>query len=379
MRLDQKTVNKILAEFNHPLAKIKANELKLGRAYHPEVYNTAIDLEHDKQRWTLLFDEEVTNRPSEIELLFGKNIKIWPNPHPNSDYALPWEQKSCYLIEHVSTTERLDKLLAQANPELSRQQIQQLIKLGKVELDGQALTKSSLQIDPAKLTRINLSLPEKPEPLDLPIIYQDEQIIAIDKPAGVLSQTRGKNLAQTEYTVADFWRQHGEFTNSDSRGGLVHRLDRATSGVMLGAKNPQTRELIQKMFKNRQVQKTYLAIVSGKMAYSEAKINFPLARSVQQSGRFVVAAHGKPAETNYKVLSTNQKYSLLEVQPITGRTHQIRVHLAQIGHPIVGDALYGGAKAERLMLHALRLSFKLPQKETIVITAPKPKEFSHYV
>lgn len=160
-----------------------------------------------------------------------------------------------------------------------------------------------------------------------------------------------------------------------NRAGIVHRLDRATSGVMIVAKTPAALSWLQKQFSQRKAKKTYLAIVAGTMREQEAVIDMPIERNPKAPATFRVGANGKHALTHYRVLQTGNSYSLLELKPETGRTHQLRVHLQQLGHPIVGDTLYGGKTAERLFLHAHQLEITLPNRERKTFASPMPDIF----
>jgi RluA family pseudouridine synthase len=145
---------------------------------------------------------------------------------------------------------------------------------------------------------------------------------------------------------------------------------------MIGAKTPEALSWLQKQFSTRKVKKTYMAVVSGHLRTEQAIIDMPIERNPKKPQTFRAGSNGKPAVTEYKVLRAGDKYSLLELKPTTGRTHQLRVHLAQIGHPIAGDTLYGGPEADRLYLHAQSLELTLPDKTRKVFTVPVPAEFS---
>ncbi len=217
---------------------------------------------------------------------------------------------------------------------------------------------------------------QKPaEEIDLPIIYEDESVIVIDKPAGIISHARGRYW--DEPSVASFIRQKISFNGQNERAGIVHRLDRATSGVMICAKNSQALKYLQKQFGNRTVSKTYLAIVNGKMKPQEAIIDLPISRNPKKPQTMMVEDGGKAAITEYATLETSSKYSLIELRPKTGRTHQLRVHLNYIGKPIIGDLVYSGEPAERLFLHASSLQIILPSTgEVAIFQSPLPSVFT---
>ena len=188
-----------------------------------------------------------------------------------------------------------------------------------------------------------------------------------------------------EPSVASFLRQRlntnqlGEWKPEDLRFGIVHRLDRVTSGVMICAKNQDTMRLLQKQFHDRKVEKVYRALVDGKLKHPEAILDLPIERNPKAPSTFRVGANGKPAQTTYKVLEVFEQdkdvISLVELYPKTGRTHQLRVHLMHTGHPILGDLLYKGKPANRLYLHAYRLTIALPGKGIQNFIANMPAEF----
>jgi 23S rRNA pseudouridine1911/1915/1917 synthase len=224
---------------------------------------------------------------------------------------------------------------------------------------------------------VDLSQEQVIEDIDLPIIYQDDDVVVINKPSGVISHSRGKYWY--EPSVASFLRQiAGESANPSDRSGIVHRLDRATSGVMICAKHEAALNFLQKQFSGRTVQKTYLAVVEGTMNPPEAIIDMPIERNPKKPATFRVGNQGKSSQTQYTTLQSNNRYSLVELTPKTGRTHQLRVHLNHLGKPIVGDELYGGKPAQRLMLHAASLQIMLPSDQPgnhTTFSVPMPDEF----
>jgi 23S rRNA pseudouridine1911/1915/1917 synthase len=206
----------------------------------------------------------------------------------------------------------------------------------------------------------------------LPVIYQDDNVVVIDKPAGILSHSKG--AMNDEFTVAEFLRPLTSYHSDPNRPGIIHRLDRDTSGVMIGVRNDQTASLLQRQFSDRKVKKTYYAVVDGVPKQDEAVIDLPIARHPTAPSTFRVNASGKSAQTTYKVLKSDGKRSLIELKPYTGRTHQLRVHMAYLGTPIHGDKVYG-KQADRLYLHAASLEITIPKGDRKVFESPVPPEF----
>ena len=270
--------------------------------------------------------------------------------------------------------QRVDVVVADALPQLSRAYVHKLIENSHVTIRGAAPKPGSkvrandvLEVDYDEATATAV------EHIDLPILYEDDDAVVMNKPAGVLTHALG--IHGNEASVASFLRSKVTGIKGE-RAGIVHRLDRATSGVIIGARNQAALSWLQKQFSQRKVKKTYIAIVQGQLDPEEAVIDMPIERNPKAPATFRVGPNGKSAMTHYKTLYTNGKYSLVELTPETGRTHQLRVHLAKVGHPIVGDPLYGtGKHGDRLYLHAQRLEITLPNRERKIFTAPTPPSF----
>jgi 23S rRNA pseudouridine1911/1915/1917 synthase len=273
---------------------------------------------------------------------------------------------------------RLDQLVVIQHPELSRSQAAKLISLGNVKVGTKAATKASVKY--SEDTKLSVTIPsnQPTTSIDFKINYEDDDCVVIEKPLGILSHSKGS--FNDEVTVANWLTKRLGIEDIDNnRFGIVHRLDRATSGVMICAKNDEAQKWLQKQFSGRKVKKIYYAVVGGELKQPEAIIDMPIERNPKKPQTFRVGINGKNAVTAYKVIETGSKCSLLELKPTTGRTHQLRVHLAQIGHPIVGDYLYNGPKADRLYLHAASLELTLPNKQRKVFSSPLPKEFNQLV
>jgi 23S rRNA pseudouridine1911/1915/1917 synthase len=270
--------------------------------------------------------------------------------------------------------ERLDRFLAEQVPNLSRSAAQRLIEGEQVSVDGEA-AKASYRVRAGDVVVALLPADETPEPeaepIPLRVVYEDEVLVVVDKPAGMVVHPAPGHRGGT--LVNALLAHCPELAGSGGeRPGIVHRLDRDTSGLILVAKSEKVRRALQQQFKERQVRKTYLALVHGHLQPAWGLIEAPIGRDPQRRQRMAVIAGGREAVTEVRVLEQfAQKsgpaagdYSLVEVEPRTGRTHQIRVHLASIGHPVVGDRVYGRRRTRlplsRQFLHAQRLEFRHP-------------------
>ena len=271
---------------------------------------------------------------------------------------------------------RLDQYVAQFWPEHSRATWQKFIKLGYVFVNGESILLPKYQLGEDDAVTVNI--PEKADhsAKTLPIIYEDDDVIVINKPAGVLTHSKGE--LNDEFTVAEFVRPKTSYHSDSDRPGIIHRLDRDTSGVILCVKNDAAAVMLQKQFQRRTVKKTYAAVVDGLPEPQEAIIDIPIGRNPSKPSTFRSDPLGKSAQTHYKVLKTNGKLSLVDLQPKTGRTHQLRVHMQHINTPIHGDRVYG-SEADRLYLHAAILELTLPNGEHHAFTAPVPSEFRELV
>lgn len=279
---------------------------------------------------------------------------------------------------------RLDIRVAREYHLPSRSAAQALIKEGKVKVNNKIIDRSSQSVGSEDYISIDGSeLFKEPAEISLSILYEDDDCVVINKPAGILSHSKG--AFNPEGTVASWLsaREGIDRSIANNREGIVHRLDRGTSGVMIVAKTPEALNWLQKQFSTRKVKKTYIALVEGKLDPPEAIIDMPIERNPKTPQRFRVGAHGKSAVTEYKtesyIVAGDKVYSLLKLTPITGRTHQLRVHLSHLKHPILGDDFYGGKPADRLYLHALSLELTLPNKERMTFSAGLPKSFTEPV
>lgn len=259
---------------------------------------------------------------------------------------------------------RLDHLLMRKYKSYNRASLQKFIEAGYVTVDGEVARKSNQRF--LETAKIYLNVPEELKNTDLvpETIYEDENVLVLNKPAGLLSMAKGEYCP--ERTLEDY-------------GIIVHRLDRDTSGVIILAKNEETAGFLQKQFQERKTHKIYEAVISGRPRLEKARIDLPIARDLKRHATFRVDPSGRASETFYEVLESDGAHSLVELRPTTGRTHQLRVHLKYIGHPIVGDTVYGVEKADRLYLHAKSLEITLPGGERRVFEAPVPAEFKAFL
>lgn len=266
---------------------------------------------------------------------------------------------------------RLDAAVA-AQLNTTRAHAKQLILAGNVSVNGKPIVKPSTSIENDV---INIISPDKSRAaIELETLYEDGDIKVVNKPANMLVHPTSSH--QSEPTVVDAIR--AETTDDDAvRPGIVHRLDRNTSGLIILAKSKPAKEYMQRQFAERKVQKTYLALVIGHLNNPKAIIKVPLGRSKNHPLKRVADPEGKTAETAYTVLESIGNYDLVEARPATGRTHQLRAHFAHLGHPIAGDKLYGADALLRLgryFLHAAKLEFNAPNGTHVDVEVPLPKE-----
>jgi 23S rRNA pseudouridine1911/1915/1917 synthase len=286
-----------------------------------------------------------------------------------------------FKVNKASVGVRADVFVAKKFPDYTRAALKALFDRSEVALNKVPVKPGYKLRLGDKIYVITDLLNVKPELIELPVLYEDDDVAVINKPPGVL--THAKGCINTEATVATFLSS--KITDKNligNRAGIVHRLDRVTSGVIIGAKNSKAQTWLQKQFSQRKTKKTYLAVVEGEPKAGEAVIDIPVERNPSKPQTFRVGQGGKSAQTKYKVIKTviksNRSYSLLELTPVTGRTHQIRVHLKYIGHPIVGDWVYGH-ESDSMLLHAKSLEITLPSRSRQTFTAPTPQSFKEFL
>src|SRR5215217_3459128 len=276
---------------------------------------------------------------------------------------------------------RLDRYVADQLPDLSRGTVQALIESGRVRVDGQQ-RKSKFRMTPGELVSVEIPPPQideiLPDPIPLAIVYEDADVIVVDKPAGMVVHPAP---GHPRGTLANALVAHvpGLAVGGSQRPGIVHRLDKDTSGLIVAAKTDRGRTSLVTQWEDRSVEKIYLALVAGSISDEEATIDAPIGRDPKNRQRMAVMRSGRPAVTRFRVIERFPNATLLELSIETGRTHQIRVHLAFIGHPIVGDQLYGRSRAtdpqlDRQFLHASALAFQLPDGSRLRVEAPLPDD-----
>jgi len=277
---------------------------------------------------------------------------------------------------------RLDKYVCQKCSELSRTYIQKLITDGHITVNDR-IAKAGLKLNIGDRLTVTISSaapsPLSPEAIPLNIIYEDDDLLVIDKPAGLAIHPAPGHPSHTLVNAVLSYLPTLPDTDDSLRPGIVHRLDKDTSGVMLVAKNRQAQANLIDQFKTHSVVKVYLVLVKGYLTPESGVIEAPIGRDPRNRKRMAVATKGREARTQYNVVKYIGDYTLLEVRPETGRTHQIRVHLSAIGYPVVGDKVYGvkSAYLPRQFLHASRLGFKLPSTgEYVEFTSDLPPDLA---
>lgn len=290
-----------------------------------------------------------------------------------------------YNIEEIG---RLDKIVSNLETNISREAVQRMIKNGKILVNGKQEKPSyktsigeTLTIEEEKAEEIDL----KPQEMPLDVIYEDDDMLVINKEKGIVVHPGNGNPDGT-LANAVMARCKGGLSGIGGkiRPGIVHRIDKDTSGLVIIAKSDKAHINLSNQIQKRKVKKTYIALVRGVIKENEATINMPIGRSTKDRKKMAVSKNGKEAITNFKVLKRFTGYTLLEVNIETGRTHQIRVHLAEIGFPIVGDMVYSNGKnpfnVEGQMLHAAKLELKHPTtQKDVTFEATLPEYFKKIV
>ena len=294
-------------------------------------------------------------------------------------------------VEQIAGSQRLDKYLAlKLDPELSRADVKKLIEQGCITING-CKVKPNTKVKPDD--EINLSFEKKqddsslvPTRMKLDIVYEDDFLIVVNKPAGLVVHPAAGHRDDTLANALAFYTKNLSDVNGPERLGIVHRLDRDTSGIIVIAKDNKTHRNLSNQFKKHTLSKTYLAIVQGSINFDEGLIDMPLARNPFDRKKMSInGVNPREAVSKYKVLKRTDRLSLVEVYPQTGRTHQIRVHMAHLGHPILGDNVYNRGRGikgliSRQALHAINIRLKHPNSGKIVeFNAKIPKDMQDVI
>lgn len=294
-----------------------------------------------------------------------------------------------FRFQESERGERLDVALVVRLPLFSRQQIRRMVIQGNITLDGIVPRKAGLKLRGNENVTVCVppALPadEKPEPIPLDIIYEDEDLIVIDKPAGMVVHPGAGHQSGTLVNAVLAHAPGLAGVGGERRPGIVHRLDKDTSGLIAVAKNDRTHRMLQVQFKNRTVEKHYCALVCGAPPSPTGKVEAAIGRDERHRKRMAVFSpekgKGRMAISTYRTIQSFAEFTLLEVRPLTGRTHQVRVHMAFLECPLAGDALYGGRRSARILvslkrhfLHAAGLKLVLPGGEEKTFSSPLPDD-----
>jgi len=286
-----------------------------------------------------------------------------------------------------SDEKRVDKFLVSRIPSLSRSRLQSLIKNGAVMVDEQIISKSGFVLESGMT--ITVDIPEVieltliAESIELDIIFENDDLLIINKPSGMVVHPAAGHGSGTLVHAALAYAPGIQDVGNEHRPGVVHRLDKDTSGLILMAKNNQTFAFLQEQFRNRSVKKTYLAIIDGAPPTLVGRIEAPIGRDPSHRKKMAIISKqkGRASFTEYRVIESFKRHTIVEAQPLTGRTHQIRLHMAFLGCPIVGDRIYGHrAKTldvHRQMLHAYKIEIMLPGENfSRTFEAPIPDDMA---
>lgn len=288
------------------------------------------------------------------------------------------------LVGEGMEGERLDTWLALKVPELSRSQVKSLIEDGLVLVGGQ-VRKPGYRVKPGEHVEVRIPPPRETrvEAQDIPlnIIYEDQDVAVIDKPQGMVVHPAHGHWDQTLVNALLYQVRDLSGINGEIRPGIVHRLDKDTSGILVVAKNDRAHQSLSSQIKARSMKREYIALVHGVIKEQAGTIQAPIGRSKTHRKKMAVVKDGRPAVTHYEVLRRYRDYTLVRVRLETGRTHQIRVHFSYIGHPVVGDVVYGPSKPHfdlaGQLLHARYLGFKHPVSGAMMeFSSPLPEYFA---
>lgn len=345
---------------------------------NPSAINQLIAFRFNKNKYFVLFDETAQDDSAYImnQIYTAKSDAqgvLLENPTSDlTTYGLPFKGKDAYLFQCVSNKKRLDVLLAEQHPNISRSTWQKHIKAGNVAVNNKPVDSPKYEVTDADSIEINIPDSTDFSGYELPVLYMDDDVIVVNKPEGILTHSKG--ALNDEFTVADFFKHYTSAGADTNRPGIVHRLDRDTSGIIIGARTPEGFDLLKSQFADRKAKKWYVAVTDGNLKRDTARIDVPIGRDPKHPSKFRADINGKPAITEYQVIARNGTHDLVVLRPLTGRTHQLRVHLAHLGAPIHGDRVYG-KPANRLYLHAAKLEITIAPNNRKTFTVPVPPEF----
>jgi 23S rRNA pseudouridine1911/1915/1917 synthase len=319
-------------------------------------------LHHSRVAFRLHPDQLVERTDGQEQRL--KRLMMWMT----REVRIKMLRKEVFLIEEEAEGERLDVFVSENMEKLSRSLVQSLIKDGKVEVDGNSV-KASYRLKEGEQVSVSVpgpvELSVEPQNIPLTILYQDEDIVVVDKPKDMVVHPAHGNWDGTMVNALLYHIMDLSGINGVIRPGIVHRLDKDTSGVMVVAKNDQAHVNLSEQIKNHEMKKEYIALVHGIIKENLGTIDAPIGRSPLDRKKMAVVGDGREAITDYEVLDRFQNYTLVRVSLRTGRTHQIRVHFAYMKHSVVGDPLYGTPKKHfnlsSQVLHACLLGFRHPR------------------
>ena len=281
------------------------------------------------------------------------------------------------IVEKEQNNLRLDDAVSTLCAGVSKSEARRIIDRGGCTVNVALVRVASRSVKTGDVIEIGVMEAGRFQDLQLPpeaLLYEDAELIAVNKPAGINSQRTPYQLKGTlEYWVSEYFKAQG---NSEA-ARVVHRLDRGTSGTMIFPKSRPAAACLSKQFQDGLVEKRYLALVCGSPDQEEWSVDAPIGKVA--SARYGIVEGGKPAITGFRTIASSGDISLVEAKPLTGRTHQIRVHLASVGLSILGDSTYGGRVAERMMLHCSAMTFRNVKKDEIIATAPLDGEFKELV
>lgn len=358
---------------------IKPRHIEYLSSSNPSAINTLASFRFNKAQYHILFDDTVEDDIEKIKKQVAitapnKLFTVIKNPQTQAEtHGLPFKGKDCYLVKEQPQHKRLDIRLAQLYPEHSRSTWQKIIKKGDVTVNEQVQTSPKFNVTTTDSISIRSLEATDHSEQQIPTIFINDDVVVMNKPQGILTHSKG--ALNDEFTVADFARRYTTVGLESSRPGIVHRLDRDTSGVIIAARNDTAFNLLKEQFSERKAHKQYLAVVDGTPKQPVARIDVPIGRNPSKPSTFRVDSNGKSAITDYQVLTSNGNQSLLLLRPHTGRTHQLRVHMQHIGTPISGDRVYG-KESKRMLLHAWKLEITIPMGDRRIFEAPVPTEFT---